>query len=86
MSTHRTPPPDERYFLVAQSAIDRIDALVGALNLAITEILEAMPVRDYRDLHIDYQDDFDRKVGDVVYRGEWDWRLPGEKTTEGEST
>ena len=31
----------ESYFLISQDDVDKIDSLVGALNLAITEILES---------------------------------------------
>jgi hypothetical protein len=61
---------EERYFLVSQGAIDKIDALVGALNLAITEILEARPVRDYRAENVEFQQAYDEQVGDVIYRGD----------------
>jgi hypothetical protein len=58
----------DRYFLVSQDDIDRIDALVGALNLAINEILEAHPIIDRE--RMDAQREYDAKVAEVVYDGD----------------
>lgn len=64
-----TTPPQERLFLVSQSDIDKIDSLVGALNLAITEILEGRPVRDPCPERGAAQADYDEQVGEVIFRG-----------------
>jgi hypothetical protein len=61
-------PVMERYFLISQDALDRIDALVGALNLAISEILEAHPVIDRE--RRDAQQEYDAKIAEVVYDGD----------------
>lgn len=60
----------EQYYLVHQCEIDKIDSLVGALNLAITEILEWRPVRKDAWRTTPAQNAYDREVGDVLYRHE----------------
>lgn len=60
----------EKYYLVHQSEIDKIDSLVGALNLAITEILEWRPVRNDPWRHTPAQNTYDREVGDVIHRND----------------
>lgn len=61
----------ERYYLVHQSEIDKIDALVGALNLAITEILERRPVRREPFRPTPAQTAYDDEIGKVIYREDW---------------
>jgi len=61
----------ERYYLVHQSEIDKIDALVGALNLAITEILEWRPVRREPFRSTPAQTTYDDEIGKVIYREDW---------------
>lgn len=57
----------ESYFLVSQGQIDKIDSLIGALNLAVSEILESCPVRDQRAERMEAQLDYDERIGDVIY-------------------
>jgi hypothetical protein len=64
----RQPKLDlERYFLVSQEQIYKIDCMVGALNLAITEILERRPVKYDVWQATPAQNKFDRQVGDIIY-------------------
>lgn len=58
--TIRRQPPEERFFLITQADVDKIDALIGALNLALGEILENRPVRDHRAEHMTAQREYDR--------------------------
>jgi hypothetical protein len=60
----------EQYYLVHQSEIDKIDSMVGSLNLAITEILEWRPVRKDPWRTTPLQNAYDREVKDVIYRDE----------------
>lgn len=61
----------ERYYLVHQSEIDKIDALIGALNLAITEILEWRPVRREPFRPTPAQTTYDDEIGKITYREDW---------------
>lgn len=58
----------EKYYLVHQSEIDKIDALIGALNLAVSEILELRPVKSDLWRATPAQDDYDDQVGKIIYR------------------
>lgn len=60
----------EQYYLVHQCEIDKIDALVGALNLAITEILEWRPVRKDPWRATPLQKAYDREVGEIIHRND----------------
>jgi hypothetical protein len=57
----------EKYFLVSQAQTYKIDCMVGALNLAITEILERRPVKYDLWQTTPAQNEFDRQVGDIIY-------------------
>lgn len=60
--------PEKQYFLVSQDDIYKIDCMVGALNLAITEILERRPVSEKLWAETPAQDDFNEQVGEIIYR------------------
>ena len=60
-------PSEARFFLVSQADLDKIDALTGALNLAITEILEGRPVRDHREERMDAQLAYDELTNQYLY-------------------
>jgi len=55
-------------YLVTQADIDKIDALIGVLNLAITEILEARPVRGPRAGGTAAQVEYDEQIAKILYR------------------
>jgi hypothetical protein len=61
---------EKELFLISQEEIDRVDHLVGALNLAITEILEGQPIRDRRGTQTPAQSDYEDAVSEVLYRGD----------------
>jgi hypothetical protein len=56
------------YFLVSQEDLYKIDSLIGALNLAITEILEKHPIRNDPDQSTSAQDDLDRQLEMIFYK------------------
>jgi len=58
---------EESYFLISQADVEKIDSLVGALNLAISEILESRPVEDNRAERKERQRKYDSEVSDVIY-------------------
>lgn len=60
----------ETYYLISQTEIDKIDSLIGALNLAISEILEGRPIMDRRAERTCAQADFDEQVGPNLHQGE----------------
>lgn len=60
----------ERNYLVHRSEIDKIDALVSALNLAITEILEWRPVKSDPMRTTPAQNAYDKEIADIIYRNE----------------
>jgi hypothetical protein len=69
MSIHRIRrTADREYFLVSQDDIYKIDCMVGALNLAITEILERRPIREKLWETTLAQDDFNQQVGEIIHR------------------
>ena len=57
----------ESYFLVSQEAIERIDTLVSALGLAISEILQSRPVRDDGDERTELQQRYDELIMPHLY-------------------
>ncbi len=59
---------DKEYFLVSQDDIYKIDCMIGALNLAITEILERRPVSEKLWQTTPAQDDFNQQVGEIIHR------------------
>ena len=63
------PKKEEDLFLISQAAVDKIDSLIGTLNLAVSEILEARPVRDHRPYFTGHQERYDEEIGEVIYKG-----------------
>ena len=59
---------EKSFFLFSQADIDKIDALISALALAVGEILEGCPVRDRREASRHAQAEYDREIGAVIYR------------------
>ena len=57
----------ENYFLVSQDDIYKIDCLIGALNLAVGEILEKRPVREKRYSHMPHQNAYDDMIRKTIY-------------------
>jgi hypothetical protein len=57
----------EDYFLVSQEDIYKIDCLIGALNLAVTEILERRPVKEKRWAPMPAQNDYDDQISKIIY-------------------
>ena len=57
----------ENYFLVSQDDIYKIDCLIGALNLAVTEILERRPVKEKRFGAMPAQNDYDDQISKIIY-------------------
>jgi hypothetical protein len=57
----------EKYYLVSQGQIDKIDSLIAALGLAVAEILERRPVRSPSESTA-AQDDYDDAIGNIIYR------------------
>jgi len=58
---------DESYFLISQEDVYKIDNLIGALNLAITEILESRPIHDHRTDRTVLQQQYDELVTPYLY-------------------
>jgi len=56
----------ENYFLVSQDDLYKIDGMIGALNLAITEILERRPVKEKRWEGTPAQWDYDERINAVI--------------------
>jgi hypothetical protein len=56
----------ETYFLISQEDLYKIDSMLGALNLAITEILERRPVKERRWAETPAQWDFDEHINSVI--------------------
>ena len=65
----KTIPSKKRCYLISQAEVDKIDDLVSALNLAIAEILENQPFQELQLQSTEAQNDYDDKVGGVIYRG-----------------
>ena len=59
-----------KYYLVSEDDIYKIDCLIGALNLAVTEILEWRPVKHDLWRTTPAQSAYDEEVGQVIYRGD----------------
>lgn len=57
-------------YLVTEGDLDRLDALIGALNAAITEILTRRPVRHNPLAPTPAQDDFSDQVNAIVSKPE----------------
>jgi hypothetical protein len=57
----------ENYFLVSQEDLYKIDCLIGALNLAVTEILERRPVKEKRWAPMPAQNDYDDQISKIIY-------------------
>jgi uncharacterized membrane protein (DUF485 family) len=55
------------FYLVSQRDIDKISALISALDLAVIEILESRPVRTkvYREKA---QKNYDQLANEIIYR------------------
>lgn len=56
----------ETYFLVSQEDLYKIDSMLGALNLAIKEILEWRPLKQRIWEGTPAQWDFDERVNSVI--------------------
>lgn len=57
----------ETYFLVSQQDLYKIDGMIGALNLAITEIMESRPVKDRRWETTPAQWDYDERINAIIH-------------------
>jgi hypothetical protein len=58
--------PNQRYFLVTQDDLYKIDCMLGVLNLALSEILERRPVDDHSGDPTPAQDEYDEHINAVV--------------------
>ena len=59
----------DEHYLISLSDIEKVDALISALDLAVTEILQGRPVQDRRSEFKHAQLEFDDLTSEVIYRG-----------------
>jgi hypothetical protein len=69
MSVHwmNNGSPKKDLFLVTEDDLFKIDCMLSALNLAITEILERRPVREKLWEATPAQDDFNHQLSEYLY-------------------
>jgi hypothetical protein len=64
-------------YLLREADLERIDSLIGALNLAISEILSCREIRERAQREMPAVEDFTSQVELVMSEAELQMQLPG---------